>query len=347
MKKILAEHLDDDWILPSLRSLLIEFTRRAKTVEVSLNWKDTELGVTANFKLPGNGPTASDGSESIAWRRPPLKLFDLVPHPLEQIVVDDRICGYRIRGGSKSDFTVQLVLNLAGATASDVQSATDFCQEYAESIALVLSQSAQHWRLHCMQLRFAEALVAEHCTRVLVDRDGRVCFDAITRNAKPQYLEKFFFVRNGELRCRVPRDTPVFREAIASCLQSGSSLVFRPSASDHDLERYSIIIRPHGRQRARAEAGNLRFKRLAELIFSDVGQSRVTAQHLRDLLGLTPVESEIAATLVSGSTPAYYASRMGVKISTVRWHVRNIFRRTDCKSQTEFVALVLRRLCQV
>lgn len=57
--------------------------------------------------------------------------------------------------------------------------------------------------------------------------------------------------------------------------------------------------------------------------------------------GLTRAESALAAGLAQGLTLQEYAARQELKISTVRWHLQNIFERTETRSQAELVGLIV------
>lgn len=308
-------------------------------------WRDPAIGVETVFKVPPNEPeTAADLDQAAVWHRPSQCLDDLALQPLQSTDRNGGVQEYWVAGGCGPDARISLVLDCQKASASHARMAKDFCANHAAAIALVLTQSVLNWRLNCLYFRIEELLSSDLDTRLLVDRNGRVCCRGVLTSKERKYVDRIFRVRDGVLRCRVARDTPRFLEAIDHCLNDNTSVAFRPSMSDVELDGVSVIIRTVGEKNLRQNNGVVRFERMAELVISDVRQSRVTAEHLRDLFGLTRVESEIGASLVHGISPADYATKAGTKVATVRWHVRNIFRQTDCRTQAEFVALALRRL---
>ena len=62
-----------------------------------------------------------------------------------------------------------------------------------------------------------------------------------------------------------------------------------------------------------------------------------------EVYGLTPAELRITQALTQGSKLAQIATDLGVSRSTVAFHMRNIFQKTETGRQTELVALVLKR----
>ena len=64
----------------------------------------------------------------------------------------------------------------------------------------------------------------------------------------------------------------------------------------------------------------------------------LVAGQLRELFGLTPAESRIAASIASGCSPELTAERYALAIGTVRWHMKRMFAKTSCAGQTELVA---------
>ena len=77
------------------------------------------------------------------------------------------------------------------------------------------------------------------------------------------------------------------------------------------------------------------------LYLSDpVHTPRVSPESIRELLGLTPSESAIAADIASGLSLADSAAHLGISPNTVRAHLRSIFNKTGVKRQSQLVHLV-------
>lgn len=79
----------------------------------------------------------------------------------------------------------------------------------------------------------------------------------------------------------------------------------------------------------------------AVLFLNDLSQaSRVTADAVRELLGLTQAEASVAALLANGGSIADAADGLGISPNTVRAHLRSIFAKTGVKRQSQLVQLV-------
>ena len=72
----------------------------------------------------------------------------------------------------------------------------------------------------------------------------------------------------------------------------------------------------------------------------DRGTSRPTWM-LRNLYGLTAAEIAMAERLMTGDTPQQAAAALGVKMPTVRYHLRSLFQKTDTRRQSELIRLLL------
>lgn len=69
---------------------------------------------------------------------------------------------------------------------------------------------------------------------------------------------------------------------------------------------------------------------------------RIDEETLATRFELTPTESRVALALTQGRQPAQIASDFGIARTTVAFHMRNIFDKTQTHRQTELVALLLR-----
>lgn len=61
---------------------------------------------------------------------------------------------------------------------------------------------------------------------------------------------------------------------------------------------------------------------------------------LAQWFGLTPTEARVVRALVDGQTPQDYATRSSISVNAVRFHLKNIFRKTDTASQAQLVARI-------
>lgn len=66
-----------------------------------------------------------------------------------------------------------------------------------------------------------------------------------------------------------------------------------------------------------------------------------TISDIRTVFQLSQKEAEVTLALVEGTSLEDFASSRQITVDTVRWHLKNIYRRTECKSQAGLVRLVL------
>jgi len=62
---------------------------------------------------------------------------------------------------------------------------------------------------------------------------------------------------------------------------------------------------------------------------------------MRALFGLTPAEVRVAVRLTAGESPEHAARTLGVSITTVRWHLASLYRKTGTGRQAELMRRLL------
>jgi DNA-binding CsgD family transcriptional regulator len=67
----------------------------------------------------------------------------------------------------------------------------------------------------------------------------------------------------------------------------------------------------------------------------------IPAARLAAAFQLTSAEAHLASALAEGLSLRDYAAREGLKITTVRWHLQNIFARTGTRSQSDLVRTIV------
>ena len=81
---------------------------------------------------------------------------------------------------------------------------------------------------------------------------------------------------------------------------------------------------------------------VATLFITDPdNRPRVPASILGSLFGLTPAEAQIAIALADGQKAADIATTLGVAPTTIAFHMRNLFQKTNTNRQAELVALIM------
>lgn len=98
------------------------------------------------------------------------------------------------------------------------------------------------------------------------------------------------------------------------------------------------------RLRAAKAAGNVHVAKAVET-FALVSRQAESSQLVRwrAQYGLTEAQARLALFLVEGGTITAYASRMGLRPSTVRTHLKSLFVKTGVKRQTDLAILLLDR----
>ncbi|WKA26413.1 recombinase family protein [Bradyrhizobium roseum] len=66
---------------------------------------------------------------------------------------------------------------------------------------------------------------------------------------------------------------------------------------------------------------------------------KVNSEGLCEQLGLSPRQGKLTALLAEGESLAFIAKELGMTLSTARWHLREIFRKTNAHSQGELINL--------
>ncbi|MCG6657664.1 response regulator [Halomonas campisalis] len=120
------------------------------------------------------------------------------------------------------------------------------------------------------------------------------------------------------------------------------------SAAGREAVNCLRLARP-GKQRALlvlacslGNAGGLAREPAAVILLADPDKrARVPQTVLASLFGLTPTEARIALALAEGLRSDEIAEQMSVSTTTIAFHLRNLFQKTDTHRQAELIALVL------
>jgi DNA-binding CsgD family transcriptional regulator len=80
---------------------------------------------------------------------------------------------------------------------------------------------------------------------------------------------------------------------------------------------------------------------IAATVFGERQAPSLASDLVREALQLTPSEARLAVALAHGATLRDCAADQGLKVTTLRWHLRNVLRQTGCSSQSDLVRLVL------
>ena len=149
--------------------------------------------------------------------------------------------------------------------------------------------------------------------------------------------------RDGCLRTRMPDEHAELSRLLALALppwgvqgSAGSMTVTAPSSSPPG--RLALHFTPVG-----DDYPHFRTRRLGAmvLVVDPAGRSLVDPVHVAAALDLTSMESELAVALAAGRTVQDIARRIGRTEATVRWHVKQIYRKQGISRQVDLVRRVL------
>lgn len=172
---------------------------------------------------------------------------------------------------------------------------------------------------------------------VLVDASAQVLFaNAAAREMAGDGL----VLSAGRMAVSEPADGSRLRTALAALTRGGVAearvlTVTRPSGH----RALTLLLSP-----VPAEAtpfGDAADGPAAAIYISDPERECAGAiEVLRSLFALTPVEAEVLEMLVRGFDPPEIARRRGTCVSTIRHHLKSIFRKTATARQADLVRLV-------
>ncbi len=145
----------------------------------------------------------------------------------------------------------------------------------------------------------------------------------------------------GSLRARTPRETARLRRLLAGALpafgvqgSAGSMTIGRPRSRT----RLLVQISPVGGHEWEFQAGRVA---ALVLVVDPERRSRLDPGLVAKALNLTPAESHLAVMLAGGYSMSEIAAATLRTEGTVRWHLKQIFRKQGISRQTDLVRRVL------
>lgn len=189
--------------------------------------------------------------------------------------------------------------------------------------------------------RAAAALLDEQPRGVLfVDRGMRVVF-ANASALRMAEASDAFRIRNNRIVVVDPAAADKFGRVLDDAInpashssrRSGMARLPRSNGGRDYLATVSALDRaPSAFDAARPQA---------IVAIADPDAGLVNAQsRLRELYGLTSAEARLAERLALGESPEEAALALGVKLSTARWHLASILRKTNSKGQAALMRIV-------
>lgn len=175
---------------------------------------------------------------------------------------------------------------------------------------------------------------------VMVDAAGRIRF--ANRMARAIFERGDGIVATGErLAARSARETIMLlkriSEAAATSARMGiaSSGPLRISRQDGARD-YAVVVSPLSTDMLEGIAD----RALALVLIADPERRVPDASVIAALHGLTAAEARLATRLLLDDTAAEAAQVLGVTITTVRFHVRNMLAKTGARRQAELISIL-------
>ena len=147
--------------------------------------------------------------------------------------------------------------------------------------------------------------------------------------------------RGGLLHASLPADDVALQKLLSRVLPpfggqatSGSTTVKRSVL----LPRLILHVVPLSDERTDMLASTVA---ALVLLVDPASRGRIDPALLKDLLGLTAAESQVATMLAEGYTIRQIAAATGRSEGTIRWHVKHIFGKLGVSRQVELVQLVM------
>ena len=176
---------------------------------------------------------------------------------------------------------------------------------------------------------------------ICLDRRGRVA-EANDRARKVLCKRDGLRDEGGRLCAALPDEDDTLQELVGRAVPysggpaaGGSTMVSR----EHAVTRLQVHVSPV-RADGTEEPSLGRIGALV-LVIDPADRLRLDPEALGTLLGLTTAESDVAASLVEGMSARDIAADTGRSVTTVKWHIRNIFAKHRLSGQADLVRLVM------
>ena len=174
------------------------------------------------------------------------------------------------------------------------------------------------------------------CPALVVGSQGQL----IHSNKAARNADGDLPLAEGRLRAANTRDQSKVDELILRLATPASSdaatgpLALRPPGGGPPLLLQGLALPPSG------PPGDVASARILVLVVDPKADRRASAQDALQALGLTPREARVAARLGAGASPKEIAQQDDVSLSTVRFHVRNIYSKLDVRRVGELSRMV-------
>lgn len=175
---------------------------------------------------------------------------------------------------------------------------------------------------------------------LLLERSGQVKF--ANKAARAMAAAGAFQLRSSQMEIPDGNENAAFQRLVAGATGAIEDLnaprggVMRLTRRSGETN-YTVTIAPVRRETM--WAGN---EPVALVLIADPDLTPMPSREaLSQLFGFSASETRVAERLVTGDSPEQAAAFLDVKISTVRWHLASMYRKTGTNRQAELVRLLL------
>lgn len=188
-------------------------------------------------------------------------------------------------------------------------------------------------------------LALRPCPTLLLNADGHVVGANTLAEQTLRKSADWLHVANGVIRCRNSRLLTLLEQMVAADAESRTRRACMITWAD---ETQTMTVVSRLTQQAGMNPGNcspecnecLNDLFVAVLFEHEVQNPADQQGVLVDAFGLTPTESRLALALLDRQSLNDFAEASRLKISTVRWHLRNILEKTQCANQIDLIRLL-------
>ena len=174
---------------------------------------------------------------------------------------------------------------------------------------------------------------------MLLDRRGRIV-DANDRARTMLSANDGLSDRRGDLLPCHKADAPRLRKLLAQALPTAGGNAKGGSMAIHRPGGHALALHVTPMPEALSDVGSDSVAAVV-IVADPLDQPKIDEGQLSASLGLTPMQSRVAASLASGGTVQSIAVALNRSPETVRWHIKQIMVRFNLSRQGDIVRLVL------
>jgi DNA-binding CsgD family transcriptional regulator len=192
-----------------------------------------------------------------------------------------------------------------------------------------------------MLTSFSDVLERSATGVLLLDRDGRVVFANRAASAMARTPDGFV-LHEGRIKVvNEDRDASLQRLIAgatgrldrANAPRGGAMRIPRKSGKPD----YTVVAAPLASESSLLESGPVAFLLIAD---AESASARPRSM-LSELFGLSAAEVRLAERLMLGESPEEAAVSLNVKVSTARWHLASLYRKTGTRRQAQLARLLM------